>query len=125
MQTRLRQRGITMWGLLAVGAIIVFFTLMFFKLLPAYIENVTVKTALENVAKQPGVGNMDKAQISAALERRFDIDDVKRVDLKKHLFVDRKPGATVIRVAYEVREPLFFNIIALLVFDDSVQVSAR
>lgn len=125
MQTRNRQQGITMWGLLVVGALFVFFTLMFFKLLPPYLENGTVKTALENVAKQPDAGNMEKSQIQAALQRRFDIDDVKRVDLSKHLFVERKPGVTVIRVAYEVREPLFYNITALIEFSHSVQVNAR
>jgi hypothetical protein len=125
MQTISRQKGITIWGVLVVAALIVFFTILGVKLFPAYLEYFAVKTALENLAKQPGVGTMEKSDIKHAIQRRFDIEDVKGVDLNKHLFVEKKPGATVVRIAYEVRIPLFYNISALLDFEHSVQASAR
>jgi hypothetical protein len=125
MRTRSQQKGMTIWGLLMVAALIVFFTLLFFRLLPPYMEHAKVKTALENVAHQPDAGSMDKAQIRAALDRRFSIEDVERVDLSKHLFVEKKPGTMTIRIAYEVRVPLAYNITALIEFDDSAQVNVR
>lgn len=125
MQTNSKQRGMSIWGLLLAGGIFVFFLLLFFKLLPPYMEYGTVKTTLENVAKQPDIGSMEKTEIKNAIQRRFDIEDVKRVDLSKHLFVEKKPGATTIRLAYEVRVPLFYNITALLDFEASKTVSAR
>ena len=125
MQTNFKQRGMTMWGLLFMGLLFIFFALLFFKLLPPYMEYGTVKTTLENVAKQPDIGNMEKAEIKNAIQRRFDIEDIKRVDLSKHLFVEKKPGATTIRLAYEVRVPLVYNVTALLDFEASKTVSAR
>lgn len=124
MQAMTRQRGMTIWGLLLTGGIFVIIVLLFFKLLPPYLEFGTVKTALENVAKQPDVGNMDKIEIRNTIQRRFDIEDVKNVDLNKHLFVEKKPGATVIRIAYEVRVPIAYNVTALLDFDTSKTVGS-
>lgn len=125
MQTRAKQSGMTFWGLLMVAALIVFFTVMGFKLLPPYLEDAKVRTALENIAKQPEAGSWGTVEIKNALDRRFQIDDVSRVDLNKNLTVDKKPGVTVIRIAYEVRVPMAYNITALINFDHSVQVNAR
>lgn len=125
MQSRMNQRGISFWGLIMVAALVVFFTLMFFKLLPPYIENAKVKTALENVSRQPNAINMEKGEIKAALDRRFSIEDINEIDLSKVLFVEKKPGATIIRITYERRVPIAYNITALLEFNDSVQVNVR
>lgn len=125
MLTRTRQKGISFWGLLVVAAVSIFFLLMFFKLLPSYIEHAKVKTAITGISQQPNAINMEKNEIKAALQRRLDIDDVNDVDLSKSLFVEKKPGVTIIRVTYERRVPLFHNISALLDFNDSVQVTAR
>ena len=125
MLTREKQQGMTFWGLLVVAAVFIFFVVLFFKLLPAYIEHAKVKTALEGVSKQPGAGDMEKSQIKAALDRRFNIDEVNDVDLSKSLFVEKKPGSMTIRIAYERRVPLAYNVTALIDFDDTVQVSAH
>ena len=125
MQTRMTQKGISFWGLIVVAGVTIFFILMFFKLLPPYIEHAKVKTALENMTQQPNAINMEKSEIKAALQRRLDIDDVNDVDLSKSLFVEKKPGATIIRITYERRVPLAYNVTALIDFNDSVQVNAR
>ena len=125
MLTRTRQNGISFWGLLVVAAVSIFFLLMFFKLLPSYIEHAKVKTAIEGISRQPNAINMEKNEIKGALQRRLDIDDVNDVDLSKSLFVEKKPGVTIIRVTYERRVPLAYNVSALLDFNDSVQVTAR
>jgi hypothetical protein len=108
-----------------VAAVSIFFILLFFKLLPSYIEHAKVKTALEGVASQPNAINMEKHEIKAALDRRFNIDDVDDVDLSKTLFVEKKPGVTIIRITYERRVPFAYNVSILLDFNDSAQVTAR
>jgi hypothetical protein len=121
MASKTKQAGMTFWGLLVIAAIVALVTILFFKLLPPYLEYGKVSTAIENVAKQPGTLDMEKGQIKAALERRFDIDDVSRVDLNKDLTVEKKPGATIIRIKYEVRVPIAYNVTALIEFDHSAQ----
>ena len=125
MRTRTEQSGMTFWGLLMVPAVFIFFVILFFKLLPPYLEYAKVKTSMENIAKQPDAGNMEKPQIRAALERRFNIEEVNDVDLSKALSVEKKPGNMTIRIAYEKHVPLAYNVTALIAFDHSVQVNAR
>ena len=125
MLTKMWQKGISFWGLLVVAAVSAYFLLLFFKLLPSYIEHAKVKTAITGISQQPNAINMEKNEIKAALQRRLDIDDVNEVDLSKSLFVEKKPGVTTIRVTYERRVPLMYNVSALIDFNDSVQVTAR
>ena len=125
MLTRNKQNGMTFWSLLMVAAVAIFFVLLFFKLLPPYLEHAKVKTALENIARQPGANDMEKGQIKAAFDRRFSIEDVSDIDLNKALSVEKKPGSMTIRIVYERRVPLAYNVTALIEFDDSVQVNVR
>ena len=125
LTTKSKQNGMTFWGLMMVAAVFAFFVLLFFKLFPSYMEHAKVKTALENISRQPGTIEMEKAQIKAAFERRFDIEDVSNIDLNKNLFVEKKPGSMIIRIAYERKVPIAYNVSALIEFDDSVQVNVR
>ena len=58
-------------------------------------------------------------------DRRFNIEDISDIDLNKTLFVDKKPGSMSIRVAYEKRVPLAYNVTALIEFEHSAQVNVR
>ena len=122
-----KQSGMTMWSLLFVGAVVVFFVLLFFKLAPPYMDNYKVVTAVKNVAGQPNAASMSREDIANALGRHFEIDDVDNVDLKKALRVERSNpnGPAVIHVTYQVRVPVAYNITALIDFDDSAPVGAK
>ncbi len=122
-----RQSGITFWGLLVVAALVAFFVLLFFKLLPPYINNAKVKTDLSSMASQPGAATMTRQDIINALYRRFEIDDVSYVHLKTDLHVTRPDpnSPLVVQIAYEVRVPLAYNVTALLDFNDVAQLGAK
>lgn len=125
MRSLTRQRGISFWGFLMVSIMLGFYLFLFFKLLSPYMEYGKVKTSLENVARQPNAGDMERNEIVAALERRFAIEDINRVDLKKNLIIEKKPGVTNMRITYEVRVPLFYQVSALLDFDASAQAKSH
>jgi hypothetical protein len=115
----------TFWGLLVIAAIFAFFVMLFFKLLPPYIEYGKVKATLESIAKQPDAGAMEKTQIKAAFDRRFSIEDIYDIDLNKALVVEKKPGSMSIRIFYDRKVPLAYNVTALIEFDHTVQVNVR
>jgi len=117
-----KQAGMTMWGMTMVIALVVFFTLLTLKLLPPYVENAKVKAALENLSRQPGVGAASQEELMAMLQKRFDVEDITRVDLRKDFKIETKNRAKIIRVAYETRVPLVYNISALLEFNNSAEV---
>lgn len=118
------QRGMTMWGMAMVIALIVFFTLLGLKLFPPYMDNFKINTALQNVGKQPGAGSMSQEEIMEALRKRLEIENVDgTVDLRRALKIEaRGRGGKAIRVVYQVQVPLAYNITALLDFDNSVEV---
>ena len=123
MRILARQRGMTMWGMTMVMALIVFFTLLGLKLAPPYISHGKIHTALKSLEKQPMPGGFSKENVRAALDRRFTIDDVTQVDLRRDLFFEKKTGGiVVVRIAYEVRVPMAYNITALIEFDDTVEL---
>jgi hypothetical protein len=117
-----KQAGLTMWGLTIVIALIVFFTLLTLKLLPPYLENAKVHTALKSLSRQPGIGVAPPEELMAMLQKRFDVDDIDRVDLRKALKIEAKNKVKTITVSYETRVPLAYNISVLLEFSNSVEV---
>jgi hypothetical protein len=123
MQYRHKQSGMTFWGLALSAFLVAFFTLLTLKLVPPYIEHGKVKTALQNVVKQPNAANMSKVELTDALQRRFDVDDIGRVKLKTDLTIGKSADerTTELRIAYEVRIPLAYNISALLTFDEKAE----
>ena len=123
MQYRHKQSGVTFWGFAMVAFLIAFFTLLTLKLVPPYIEHAKVKTAVLNVAKQPNAGNMSKVEIVDALQRQFDVNDIARANLKTDLSVTKSADghSTKLRIAYDVKIPLAYNISALLSFDENAE----
>lgn len=124
MHYQSKQMGMTMWGLATMIAVGIFFLLLTLKLLPPYLENMKVRTALENVTKQANIGGIPKEELMGMLQKRFDIEDVRLVDLRKDLKVETQNRVKTISIAYEARIPLVYNISALLAFDNRVQVKA-
>jgi len=125
MKSLQSQRGITMWGMLFVIAIFAFFVMLFVKLYPPHYQNYKVQTAIKNIAQQRDTFEKDRPEIKAALDRRFQVDDVDQVQLDKHLFIDKKPGSMTIRVEYEVTVPLFEGYAVLITFKNVAQVAPR
>ncbi len=123
MHYRHKQSGVTFWGFAMVAFLIVFFTLLTLKLVPPYIEHAKVKTSLLNVIKQPNAPNMTKVEIVDALQRQFDVNDISRANLKSDLTITKSADGrgTKLRIAYEVRIPLAYNISALLNFDENAE----
>lgn len=124
MNRRSNQAGMTMWGLISVAFLIVMFALLLFQLLPAYLADMKISSALQSIQKQAQQGGMTKAEILTALEKRFDIDSVTHINPRQDVIIERRGNRSSIRIAYERQIPLVGNISALLEFDHSVEVPA-
>ena len=119
------QQGMTFWGLASILAALAFFLFLLFKLLPPYLADLKVSTALDGLARQPDAGSMSKGEITASLSKRFDIDDVTHVRLDQDLTIELRGRTKVIRIRYEAVVPMAFNISALLEFDHVAEVISR
>ncbi len=116
------QRGMTMWSLLFVLGVIALIVFLVLKLLPVYLADLKVRSALDSVARQNDSGSMSKGEIIEGLAKRFDIDNVEHVDLSKDLTITARGRVRVIRIKYEAVVPMVANVSALLDFDHQREV---
>jgi hypothetical protein len=122
MQNLKRQAGMTMWSLLFVLGTLAFFLFLFFKLLPPYMDDFKIDSALSSLARQPEAGTMANSEIQEAIRKRLEIDNADTFDLSKTLSISTRGKMKVIRINYETVVPMAFNVSALLSFDHSIEV---
>ena len=118
MNSMKAQRGITLTSFLVVLIVVGFFLYVGMKLFPMYQENYAVRSAMKSLAKEPGIGTMQPANIQSLFFKRLYInysDNVKPANVK----FDRKNNGWTLRVNYEVRRPLIGNLDVVGKFDAS------
>ncbi len=119
MKTLRRQRGISLLGLLFLALIAGFFLTLAFKLVPIYVENRYVVTGLRTLAPDANaLRSMSNNEIRAALRRYYTINGV-RSEGPQNIEVRRLGNQDVlVTVDYEVRTNLFYNIDAVVSFQN-------
>jgi len=104
------QRGLSLLGLIVLGVILVFASLIVMKVFPTATEYIAIKRA---VVKAQAEGT-DPLSIRNAFDRSAAIDDITSIT-GKELDIQRNPsGGFIVAFAYEKRIPLFGPAILLL-----------
>ncbi|OGI40114.1 MAG: hypothetical protein A2140_07020 [Candidatus Muproteobacteria bacterium RBG_16_62_13] len=119
-----RQRGMSMWSLMFVLIVLGFSVYIGFLLFPPYMADFKVKSTLDQLAKQSDVGSMSRDDIINSLDKRFDIDDIKHINLKQDLKVEKRGPNRLIMIDYEVEAQVAGNVSMLLKFKHVRQVKA-
>jgi len=117
------QRGMTMWGMIFILFILGFTLFVLFKLLPVYLNDLKVGTAMKSMQQEAKGGRLSRAEIIMALDKRLVLDDTQHVDVRKDLTFEAQGNQVKVRIAYEVVTPLFANVSILISFDHSALVS--
>ena len=115
MNSKRRQRGISLSGLIMGCIVLGAGALLFMKLWPIYNEKMKVDQSMDRLAANPEAVRMTKPEIVNALMRQFDVNDVDSFNtpsLTKVLTVGKKRGSEikVVMIEYEIRAPLFANL---------------
>ena len=115
-----------MWGLLGGISLVLLFALVTMKLIPAYLDNNKVVSALDSLAEQPNVGQMSRRQIINRISDTLYIDMASdMLDLNQALTITRQKQTKLISIDYDRVIHLAYNISALLDFENSVEVSLK
>jgi Tfp pilus assembly protein PilE len=114
-----KQKGFTFWSLTFTVGTIVIVALLTMKLFPAYSEFFAIKKAINRIASEGSLSNMEKHDIQRAFDRSSGIDDIRSIKPTDLKITRDKSGATVVTADYEVVIPLVANISALLTFHAS------
>ena len=110
MKLKSQQTGATLWSMISISVLVIFFALLLIKLIPPYLADMKVRAALDSIERQAKGGTMSNAQIMIALEKRFDIDSITHVNLREDVVIEREGRMKIVRIAYEAQIPLVFNI---------------
>jgi len=121
MQHLSGQRGMTFLGWLIVLALIGFFAMLIMKLGPIYMENYTIRMALESMQNEPGISEKTPGEVRRMFQQRMDMNYVTRLS-PEAVKIRRDSGVTYLEVDYEVREHLVGNVDAIVTFSDKAQL---
>jgi len=110
-----RQSGMSLTMLLVICAVLIAAALLGFKLFPSYAEFMTIRKALQEIARNPESRGSAK-EIQNAFARRSAIDNIKSVT-PQDIEVAKDGDKLVATATWSVKVPLFYNISACLDFE--------
>ena len=96
--SRGRQRGLSLIGLLVVGALILFGALLAMKVVPSALEYNAIRSAVTKVASAGGTTVRD---YQVAFDRYAAVDDITSITGKDLVIEKRQDGQAVVSFQYE------------------------
>ena len=110
-----KQRGLSLWGVIFGLGFLGFFGVMAAKLLPAYMEYLSVKKIFNQMESSGSLSAMSVRDIRFEYEKRNAIEDVKNVR-GDDLEITKAGGETVLSAGWSVKVPMVGNASACLDF---------
>lgn len=108
MSTLRTQRGLSLLGFIFILVLVLFFTYIGIKLVPIYLNHMSVVSEMKAIASEPGTANQPPNTIRRNLIRRLDVSYVDHVK-PEHIRIEQDDGVNL-TVSYEVEEHLIGNI---------------
>ena len=115
-------RGMTVWGLLVVMALIAFAALLVIRAVPVYLNEMKVQNALEKVATDPEMRDAGSRALHSALQRYWDIERISHLDPRDVRVLREQGGGRVLEYDYEARISLIANVDLVFYFEVSVPI---
>lgn len=115
-----KQMGMGFWGYITVLVLVSVVITLALRLGPHYMNHRTVATIIDGLGTNT-VHQMEKRQIRELLKKRFKINTLYDLDASEIIDIERTKKHTKLNVNYEVREPMVYNIDAILVFNDEFE----
>lgn len=119
-----QQRGLSMIGWMVVLIVVAILGTAAFRMIPAYMEHNTIRTAISNLLQDNKVALMSGSEIRETLGKRFMINQVNVIKVDD-LVMTKEGGVLKIATDYEVREPLFYNVSIVMTFKDEFTKDVR
>jgi hypothetical protein len=110
-----KQRGVSLIGAMVVLALVGVVGLSAAKLMPAYMEYLSVKKIFNQMASTGSLSAMSVRDIRFEYEKRNAIEDIKSVR-GDDLEISKAGGETVLSASWSVKVPMAGNLSACLDF---------
>lgn len=116
--TARRQGGLTFANFLLIAILLVFLAIFGMKIVPAYVEDRTIRGILETIAHDPEMQDATPVDIRNSWDKRAMINNITVIN-SSDLVILKTPAGPVISVSYKVKIGLVANASLLLEFDTS------
>lgn len=91
---------------------------------PAYLDDLTIKEALESLDGTEGLSQMGPAQVRTLINKRLSVNNIRGFDAKD-ISVEKDGGLVLINVDYEVRNNLIRNLDAVVHFQHRYEMKGK
>lgn len=105
-----KQKGLSSIGWLFVGVTVFFYAIILTKIMPIYLDDMTVKNSFEKI-KITSDSLDPTPEVILALEKQFSVEDIDDIDLRKEgiIKVERKGGVLAVEMNYQKNATIFSN----------------
>lgn len=117
-----KQRGMSLIGFLLVLSLVLFFAFLGMRIVPIYLEYYSVVSAMNGLAAERGSAQFSPYDIKVKILNRLYVSYTDNNVGEENIRIVRRDGVNV-RIAYEVRKPVFGNLDVVASFDKSVKLS--
>ncbi len=124
MNMRQRQAGMSIPGMLAIAIMVGFFVMCGIRMTPVYLEYLTVKRIMTQVAEEFKTEEDTISDIRRKIATMLNTNQVYGIQ-PKEVEVFRKDGKIIIDSNYESRLPVMGRIDMIMNFDDLVYVAGE
>lgn len=116
------QKGLSFVGLLVSLALLAFVVSTAFKLVPHYLDYMSMKKIIETVENNQALDITTVDDFYSYVGKNMQVNNIQDVDLNKALKVTVQNGKFNAHLKYEQREPLIQNIDLVMKFDQQFSV---
>ena len=113
-----RQAGLSGYGIVAILVVVASLVTLSLRLGPHYLDFYTIQSLIEEMPANK-VHTMGKNEIRESLAKRFTINNIRNINVRDAIRIERLKGSTTLTVGYEAREHVVYNVDAILNFEKS------
>lgn len=117
MRSLQHQKGMSIPGMLVIAIMLGFYVMCFVKMVPHYVEYLSVRDIVGQVAAEHKPGTTTVGQVRRRMDNLFNTNQIYAINIGD-VEIYREKGNTYIDANYEARIPIAGRIDAVLKFDD-------
>lgn len=113
-----RQYGLSMTGFLMFAVVMILLAIGAMKIIPVYIQDKTIKTQFEEVARDPEMKDATVQTVRMAYAKRAMVADITNIKAED-VAISKDGGVLTLSAEYTVKVPLASNVSLLFEFKTS------
>ena len=119
-----QQCGASFFSTMMILAVVGIFAAVGFKLYPVYFDHYLINSVMQDLVETPSETAKSNREIRLSLYKRFRVNQVK-LPSEEALILERDSGVLTISLNYQVEVPMFYNVAALVKFEEKYEVIPR